>query len=385
MRNKSVEIEEIVQDGAMITTDTVYDYNLKQTQEDINKKAIGFSLTGYKDIEELKRVDKELLSQINAKNYSAQGIEYDIVPTKDSTKLVRSGGLYKYIIDNTLEYNCSTNNNNQSFSLKEAIDIIPEDFQIPGIRISFVDKITNKYVIYQNTSSTFSNDVLTWEVITNDSFNTTLEWTINQQTTRLQVPENKRRIGLVINYINRDTGQLISEQYNTDTTSDDVWQQDSSWQPVNPQKIFDSLDSSSTEYSLSANQGRVLKQLIGDGYKYFGIAQPATIPNTHKVKGFYIAFMQGEYINFKSIDNVDTNIIVNKNDFKIFTLENIEDNLWREFSLPIANKVQVEDLNRIVNNIESIKTSVLTEEAYSQLVSNSNVESDRFYFTYEEN
>lgn len=378
----SKEIEQIVQSGTMTTTDTVYDFNLGETQEDINAKISSFTDGGFEAIKQLRKELERVLIEINSKNYSLTGAEYDTYPTKGSDKLVRSNGIYQYIINNTLEYNCSRNNNNSKYSLDEAIEVIPEDFRVPGIRISFISKISGKYVIYQNVSKDYSAAVTDWELITNDVFTSNVTWNTDIEKTRIQIPINKRNIGFVLSYVNTTNNKPIVEQYIGNIYTDTEWAKDNNWVPVNKRYIKDSLDSDSTEYALTANQGRVLKELIDEGYKYFGIATPATVPEQPKVKGYYIAYTVGEYIHFSTSDG--TNVSVLQPTIKFIYCSNPDRNVWQSTEIPVVMQSTFNELKRSVDNIESIKTSVLTEEEYSILASSGKLEADKFYFTHEE-
>ena len=378
----SKEIEQIVQSGTMTTTDTVYDFNLGETQEDINAKISSFTDGGLEAIKQLRKELERVLIEINSKNYSLTGAEYDTYPTKGSGKLVRSNGIYQYIINNTLEYNCSRNNNNSKYSLDEAIGVIPEDFRVPGIRISFISKISGKYVIYQNVSKDYSSAVTDWELITNDVFTSNVTWNTDVEKTRIQIPINKRNIGFVLSYVNTTNNKPIVEQYIGNIYTDTEWAKDDNWVPVNKRYIKDSLDSDSIEYALTANQGRVLKELIDEGYKYFGIATPATVPEQPKVKGYYIAYTVGEYIHFSTSDG--TNVSVPQPTIKFIYCSNLNKNVWQSTEIPVVMQSTFNELKRSVDNIESIKTSVLTEEEYSTLASSGKLEADKFYFTHEE-
>lgn len=378
----SKEIEQIVQSGTMTTTDTVYDFNLGETQEDINAKISSFTDSGYEVIKQLRKEFERVLIEINSKNYSLSGAEYDTYPTKGSGKLVRSNGIYQYIVNNTLEYNCSRNNNNSKYSLDEAIGVIPEDFRVPGIRISFISKISGKYVIYQNVSKNYSVAVTDWELITNDVFTSNVTWNTDVEKTRIQIPINKRNIGFVLSYVNTINNKPIVEQYIGNIYTDAEWAKDDNWVPVNKRYIKDSLDSDSTEYALTANQGRVLKELIDKGYKYFGIATPATVPEQPKVKGYYIAYTVGEYIHFTTSE--ETNVTITEPTIKFIYCSNPEKNVWNSVEIPVVMQSTFNELKRSVDNIESIKTRVLTEEEYSNLASSGGLEADRFYFTHEE-
>ena len=378
----SKEIEQIVQSGTMTTTDTVYDFNLGETQEDINAKISSFTDGGLEAIKQLRKELERVLIEINSKNYSLTGAEYDTYPTKGSGKLVRSNGIYQYIINNTLEYNCSRNNNNSKYSLDEAIGVIPEDFRVPGIRISFISKISGKYVIYQNVSKNYSAAVTDWELITNDVFTSNVTWNIDVEKTRIQIPINKRNIGFVLSYVNTTNNKPIVEQYIGNIYTDTEWAKDDNWVPVNKRYIKDSLDSDSTEYALTANQGRVLKELIDEGYKYFGIATPATVPEQPKVKGYYIAYIVGEYIHFSTSNG--SNISIQQPTIKFIYCTNFDRNIWNSTEIPVVMQSTFNELKRSVDNIESIKTSVLTEEEYSTLASSGKLEADKFYFTHEE-
>lgn len=378
----SKEIEQIVQSGTMTTTDTVYDFNLGETQEDINAKISSFTDGGLEAIKQLRKELERVLIEINSKNYSLTGAEYDTYPTKGSDKLVRSNGIYQYIVNNTLEYNCSRNNNNSKYSLDEAIGVIPEDFRVPGIRISFISKINSKYVIYQNVSKDYSAAVTDWELITNDVFTSNVTWNTDVEKTRIQIPINKRNIGFVLSYVNITNSKPIVEQYIGNIYTDTEWAKDDNWVPVNKRYIKDSLDSDSIEYALTANQGRVLKELIDEGYKYFGIATPATVPEQPKVKGYYIAYTVGEYIHFSTSDG--TNVSVPQPTIKFIYCNNPNSNVWQSTEIPVVMQSTFNELKRSVDNIESIKTSVLTEEEYSTLASSGKLEADKFYFTHEE-
>lgn len=378
----SKEIEQIVQSGTMTTTDTVYDFNLGETQEDINAKISSFTDGGLEAIKQLRKELERVLIEINSKNYSLTGAEYDTYPTKGSGKLVRSNGIYQYIVNNTLEYNCSRNNNNSKYSLDEAIGVIPEDFRVPGIRISFISKISGKYVIYQNVSKNYSAAVTDWELITNDVFTSNVTWNTDVEKTRIQIPINKRNIGFVLSYVNTTNNKPIVEQYIGNVYTDAEWAKDDNWVPVNKRYIKDSLDSDSIEYALTANQGRVLKELIDEGYKYFGIATPATVPEQPKVKGYYIAYTIGEYIHFSTSDG--TNVSVPQPTIKFIYCNNPNRNVWQSVEIPVVMQSTFNELKRSVDNIESIKTSVITEEEYSNLVSSGKLEADKFYFTHEE-
>lgn len=378
----SKEIEQIVQSGTMTTTDTVYDFNLGETQEDINAKISSFTDGGLEAIKQLRKELERVLIEINSKNYSLTGAEYDTYPTKGSGKLVRSNGIYQYIVNNTLEYNCSRNNNNSKYSLDEAIGVIPEDFRVPGIRISFISKISGKYVIYQNVSKDYSSAVTDWELITNDVFTSNVTWNTDVEKTRIQIPINKRNIGFVLSYVNTTNNKPIVEQYIGNIYTDTEWAKDDNWVPVNKRYIKDSLDSDSIEYALTANQGRVLKELIDEGYKYFGIATPATVPEQPKVKGYYIAYTVGEYIHFSTFNG--NNISIQQPTIKFIYCTNPNRNVWQSTEIPVVMQSTFNELKRSVDNIESIKTSVLTEEEYSTLASSGKLEADKFYFTHEE-
>lgn len=378
----SKEIEQIVQSGTMTTTDTVYDFNLGETQEDINAKISSFTDGGLEAIKQFRKELERVVIEINSKNYSLTGAEYDTYPTKGSGKLVRSNGIYQYIVNNTLEYNCSRNNNNSKYSLDEAIGVIPEDFRVPGIRISFISKISGKYVIYQNVSKDYSSAVTDWELITNDVFTSNVTWNTDVEKTRIQIPINKRNIGFVLSYVNTTKNKPIVEQYIGNIYTDTEWAKDDNWVPVNKRYIKDSLDSDSIEYALTANQGRVLKELIDEGYKYFGIATPATVPEQPKVKGYYIAYTVGEYIYFSTSNG--NNISIQQPTIKFIYCTNPNRNVWQSTEIPVVMQSTFNELKRSVDNIESIKTSVLTEEEYSNLASSGRLEADKFYFTHEE-
>lgn len=385
MPERAIEIEEIVQSGTMVATDTVYDYNLDRTQEDINKSFASFNDDGLKEVRRLSSMYYNLLAQINAKNYAAQGLEYDTEPTAGSTKMVRSGGIYDHVRKNITDFNLN-DISHQPLTLSEAIALIPADIKKSGIKISFIDKYANKYVVYQNTSASYSDNPDTWEQLSSNYFNTTLTWDTNRRVTRLQVPEYNRKAGMIISYYDNTLRKPVSEQFKETVTNDVVWADDRYWQDVTLQRIENTLDSDNIDTALASAQGKVLKELAEEGYRYFGIITPASGNPNYKVRGFYFAFTEGEYINFIDKENSIPNskIKVGKNEFGIVVLDEVGSNRWKWIKLPIASKQELKDIKDKIDKLENVKTKVLTEDEYAGLVNGASVESDRFYFTYEE-
>lgn len=71
--------------------------------------------------------------------------------------------------------------------------------------------------------------------------------------------------------------------------------------------VEDNLNSTSTTSALSANQGRVLKELIDSGFLFKGVATTSTNPGTVTQKCFYLAG-EGTYTNFGNISVPSGNI-----------------------------------------------------------------------------
>lgn len=96
----------------------------------------------------------------------------------------------------------------------------------------------------------------------------------NKETTRLQVVGLSRRKSLVISYRDLEDNVII-EMYNSNERGDNEWKKDANWidfnqyiidkireEFVNNVTIIDNLNSNEVNAALSANQGRVLKEMI---------------------------------------------------------------------------------------------------------------------------
>ena len=142
--------------------------------------------------------------------------------------------------------------------------------------------------------------------------------------------------------------------------------------------IVDNLTTDSSDKVLSAAQGVKILALLNEGYKFFGELQKThTTYKNHQVKGFYILTQGGEYPN---VQVAGKSLNAPAWSFLIVDNGNLEVLKAPEFAL----QKDLKDLKTSVDNIETIKTRVLTESAYNDLVTNGSVEMDRFYFTYEE-
>lgn len=142
--------------------------------------------------------------------------------------------------------------------------------------------------------------------------------------------------------------------------------------------IVDNLTTDDSTKVLSASQGVKIRALIDEGYKFFGeLSKTHATYKNHDVKGFYLLTQGGEYQNVQ-INGRPLNVPAWS--FLIVDNGNLEVLKAPEFAL----QKDLTTLKESVDNIETIKTSVLAEDDYKNLVSSGNVENDRFYFTHEE-
>lgn len=142
--------------------------------------------------------------------------------------------------------------------------------------------------------------------------------------------------------------------------------------------IVDDLTTDDPTKVLSAAQGVNLRTLIEEGYKFFGVLSKHDVNfKEHRVKGYYLLIDGGEYPN---VIVGGKPIKVSKWSLLIVDGENISVVRYPEF----ASQADVQTLKDTVEAMENVKTAVLTEEAYNTMVTNGSVESDRFYYTYEE-
>ena len=93
------------------------------------------------------------------------GETIDTVPTSGSTNLVESGGVFKYIADNTGAFDITAYNSGATYSgLTQALNAVPVQFRKGGMSVRYVPTSDNKYVSYANTSSGWTNDDSWWTI-----------------------------------------------------------------------------------------------------------------------------------------------------------------------------------------------------------------------------
>lgn len=83
-----------------------------------------------------------------------------------------------------------------------------------------------------------------------------------------------------------------------------------------PFELVNNLTTDDATKALSAAQGKVLKDLMNEGYQFRGVATPTTNPGTPDQKVFYIASKVGTYSNFGGI-------VVNDGEMTIFKYDTI--------------------------------------------------------------
>ena len=131
---------------------------------------------------------------------------------------------------------------------------------------------------------------------------------------------------------------------------------------------------------LSARQGLKIKELIDDGYKFFGIVNNKSTIQRHSVKGFYILYGIGLYSKLPFAGGGCPDLA--KGESGICTTE---DNVtYSYFQLQYATKDHLQAIITQIDKLEITKTKVLTEAEYESLSAAGKIENDRFYFTFEE-
>mgnify|MGYP000010230459 CR=1 FL=1 len=144
----------------------------------------------------------------------------------------------------------------------------------------------------------------------------------------------------------------------------------------------DTVENLETDSSapLAASQGVKLKELINDGYKFFGVVKVNTPLSHHESKGFYILDGEGLYTQLPFNGGGCPNL--SKGECGICVTEDNATYAYK--ALPFLSKVALEDVTKSIENLEITKTKVLTEDAYNALRNAEKLEADRFYFTIED-
>ena len=94
----------------------------------------------------------------------------DLVPVSGSTNMVYSDGIYGAIsaatASNVTTYDVSANhrnsNNSSTFSLAEAIALVPEAYHRGGLKVTFISDTTGRYVEWLNTASGWTTNTSYW-------------------------------------------------------------------------------------------------------------------------------------------------------------------------------------------------------------------------------
>ena len=98
----------------------------------------------------------------------------DLVPVSGSTNMVYSDGIYGAIsaatASNVTTYDVSANhrnpNNSSTFSLAEAIALVPEAYHRGGLKLTFISNTTGRYEEWLNTASGWTTNTALWQGVT---------------------------------------------------------------------------------------------------------------------------------------------------------------------------------------------------------------------------
>ena len=131
---------------------------------------------------------------------------------------------------------------------------------------------------------------------------------------------------------------------------------------------------------LAARQGLKIKELIDDGYKFFGIVNNKSTIQKHSVKGFYILNGIGLYSNLPFAGGGCPDLA--KGESGICTTE--DNATYSYFKLPYVTADDLQTITTKIDSLEITKTKVLTEAEYESLSALGKLENDRFYLTLEE-
>lgn len=141
--------------------------------------------------------------------------------------------------------------------------------------------------------------------------------------------------------------------------------------------IVDNLETDDATKVLSAAQGLRLKEIISEGYLFFGVLSKDDVSfGNHSAKGFYLLKEGGEYTNV-TIEGKP--LVTPAYSFLLVNGRNVEVIKAPEFAL----QKDLKTLQDTVGSIETTKSRVLSEEDYNNLQANGSLESDRLYFTFE--
>lgn len=90
--------------------------------------------------------------------------DIDNIPTKDSEKLVKSGGVYTFVLHNSGIFDVSAYYNNRRYNgLVDALEDIPDGAKKGGMTVRFINSVTLSYEQWRNTNGTFSTDETDWQ------------------------------------------------------------------------------------------------------------------------------------------------------------------------------------------------------------------------------
>ena len=117
--------------------------------------------------------EAQLRAELNAKQYEAEAIELDAVPTKDSTKMVNSGAVYTalqdMVYDVSVKHPASGVDSGNTYTLAGALAVLNANLSASekkgGMSIKFIQSFDNKYVKFFCTADEFTTDTTQWAIL----------------------------------------------------------------------------------------------------------------------------------------------------------------------------------------------------------------------------
>lgn len=119
------------------------------------------------DIDNLEQELSDLESELQEVDELVANLyDMDNIPTKDSEKLVKSGGVYTFVLHNSGVFDVSAYYNNRRYDgLAEALEDIPGGAKKGGMTVRFINSVTLRYEQWRNTKNSFSTLVEDWQGI----------------------------------------------------------------------------------------------------------------------------------------------------------------------------------------------------------------------------
>lgn len=121
----------------------------------------------YEDINSIENEIKELESGLTEVDELVANLyDIDSIPTKNSDKLVKSGGIYDFVLYNSGVFDISAYNGDKRYEdLSAALDDVPNGAKHGGMTVRFVNSSTFRYEQWRHTRSSFSVLPQDWQGI----------------------------------------------------------------------------------------------------------------------------------------------------------------------------------------------------------------------------